>query len=159
MEKYQVDYYTSTMLLKTIDDLACSQITRYDIKPKIFCDYMENLSADSEKLLDFKTIESVQKIVKLTGIETKPITITLNQNYPNPFNNSTTISYILPSNGKTVCEVFNILGQKVMTIDNGVLPAGYHSMSLNAAELASGIYIYKVISGQYSQSKKFTLMK
>jgi parallel beta-helix repeat protein len=94
-----------------------------------------------------------------------PKEYSLNQNYPNPFNPSTTISYGLPYNSKVKVEVFNVLGQRVDVIANGVESAGVHSTLWNADNLASGIYIIRInavsISNNrdYSKSIKMILLK
>ena len=56
----------------------------------------------------------------------------------------TTISYVLPSDGPIVLEVYNILGQKVMQFDQGFKSAGIHKTYIDASDLASGIYIYRL---------------
>jgi len=68
----------------------------------------------------------------------------LKQNYPNPFNPSTVITYRLPSAGMVKVQVYNILGQEINTLLNKEQNAGLHTVTFNAAGLASGIYIYKL---------------
>jgi len=91
---------------------------------------------------------------------------TLNQNYPNPFNPSTTISFTLSATRYTVVklEVYNMLGQKVKTLFNGVLNAGSYSFQWNgqndfARPVASGIYFYRLQADQKAQIKQMVLMK
>jgi hypothetical protein len=81
------------------------------------------------------------------------------QNYPNPFNPSTTISYQLPKDSKVSLKIYNMLGQEIMTLVNGNMEAGTHSVTFNASKLASGVYLYKLDAGTYSQSKKMILTK
>jgi len=83
----------------------------------------------------------------------------LQQNYPNPFNPSTTINYSLAKEGNVKLTVFNSLGSKVATIVDGYKPAGNYSVQFNGSNLASGIYLYRLESGNYSAVKKFILMK
>jgi hypothetical protein len=83
----------------------------------------------------------------------------IEQNYPNPFNPSTEIRYQLPENNFVTIEVFDILGSKITTLVNGEMEAGYHSVTWNAGNLASGVYFYKIQSGSFSAIKKLMLLK
>ena len=83
----------------------------------------------------------------------------LSQNYPNPFNPSTTINYSVPTNGLVTLKIFNVLGQEVKTLVNNVQNAGLHTVSFNASSLASGVYIYRLSSGNFVGVKKMLLLK
>ena len=99
----------------------------------------------------------------ITGIpneaKTLPKDIILSQNYPNPFNPNTVISYSLPLASNVKLFVFNALGQIVRLLENGYKNAGNYSVNLNASELSSGIYFYKIEAGHFSQVKKMLLLK
>jgi photosystem II stability/assembly factor-like uncharacterized protein len=88
-----------------------------------------------------------------------PSEFNLCQNYPNPFNPTTTINYSIPKVGQVKLTVFNTIGSKVATIVNEYKPAGNYSVQFNASSLASGIYFYRIESGQFSQIKKMILLK
>lgn len=88
-----------------------------------------------------------------------PSQYSLDQNYPNPFNPTTTISFFLPQPGQTELFVYNSLGQKVRTLINEPMDAGDHSVTLDARNLSSGIYFYRIKSGQYISHKRMTLLK
>ncbi|MCK4461020.1 MAG: T9SS type A sorting domain-containing protein, partial [candidate division Zixibacteria bacterium] len=97
-----------------------------------------------------------------------PMNFDLHQNYPNPFNPSTTISYTLrPTSGRlprTTLSIFNLLGQRVVTlVDKIQLPGTYNIQWDGATEagrsVASGVYFYKLNRGQDSQSRKMMLLK
>ena len=83
----------------------------------------------------------------------------LHQNYPNPFNPQTTIKFSLPEAQLVNLSVFNMLGQQVMTLVDRELPAGYHTAKWFAGDIASGVYIYKLTSGNKSLTQKMLLMK
>ena len=83
----------------------------------------------------------------------------LSQNYPNPFNPTTTIQYGLLQTGMVRLTLYNILGQEIRTLVNEVKEAGTHTINLNASDLNSGVYIYKIESGSFTQTKKMTLVK
>ncbi len=88
-----------------------------------------------------------------------PFTYSLAQNFPNPFNPITTINFSLPVSGKVVLEVFDISGKNVATLLDNELQYGEHSLQFNAADLASGIYFYRLRADQFIATRKFILLK
>ncbi len=83
----------------------------------------------------------------------------LSQNYPNPFNPATTIRFSLPEAGNVKLILYNILGQEIKTLINEFKESGVHSINFNASDLNSGLYIYKLESGSFTQTRKMTLLK
>lgn len=83
----------------------------------------------------------------------------LAQNYPNPFNPSTTIYYNLPKSANVKLVVFDVLGNEVTTLVNEYKLGGTHKIDFNAGNLASGIYFYKLLAGDYVEVRKMTLIK
>ena len=83
----------------------------------------------------------------------------LEQNYPNPFNPITTIKYSILDAGVVSLKVYDILGKEVAVLVNEDKPAGSYVVEFDAGELASGIYIYRLTSGQFTSSKKLILLK
>lgn len=83
----------------------------------------------------------------------------LMRNYPNPFNPTTRISYTLPNAGNVVLKVYDILGKEVATLVNEFKETGQYDVEFNASKLASGMYIYKLISNNISEIKKMLLVK
>jgi Secretion system C-terminal sorting domain len=81
------------------------------------------------------------------------------QNYPNPFNPTTKIEFSIPSDNNVEVKVFNTLGMEVTTLLNGNKVAGTHSVEFNASNLSSGIYFYKIVSGNYTDIKKMILLR
>jgi hypothetical protein len=88
-----------------------------------------------------------------------PIEFSLLQNYPNPFNPETVISYQLAENRKVSLIVYDILGNEVATLVNEEKLAGKYLVKFKGSNLASGVYFYKLTAGNFSQSKKFVLIK
>ena len=88
-----------------------------------------------------------------------PNRFALAQNYPNPFNPSTQITFELPSSNTASLKVFDVLGREVATLANGRLQAGSHTVTFDASKLASGMYIYKLESGNFVSVKKMMLLK
>ncbi len=89
-----------------------------------------------------------------------PAVFSLAQNYPNPFNPSTMIQFTVPSTGRAVLKVFNVLGQEVATLFNGEATAGVnHQVQFNASNLASGVYFSRLEFGGKMQMNKMLLLK
>ncbi|MFA7421588.1 MAG: T9SS type A sorting domain-containing protein, partial [Melioribacteraceae bacterium] len=88
-----------------------------------------------------------------------PVSFALSQNYPNPFNPTTKINYSLPKSGIVTIKLYDILGKEVGIIENGFKEAGNYKVSFDASRLASGVYIYKMVSGDFSATKKLLLLK
>jgi len=83
----------------------------------------------------------------------------LYQNYPNPFNPVTRINFDIPKNGNVSLKIFDIQGKLVQTLVNGFKQAGSYSAEFNAGNLSSGVYYYKLESGNYSRVMKMMLVK
>lgn len=88
-----------------------------------------------------------------------PRTYALDQNYPNPFNPVTTIRYAIPHEVHVRLQVFSLLGELVATLEDGDRKSGYYQVNLNATDLASGIYIYRIQAGSFVISRKLMVLK
>ncbi|MCC7430093.1 S8 family serine peptidase [bacterium] len=105
--------------------------------------------------------------VILSGVEDEnnlPKAYKLSQNYPNPFNPTTTIEFAILESGKTELEIFNVLGQKIRTLVSEKLLSGSYKVKWNGTDengkqVSSGIYFYKLKSGNFSETKKMVLLK
>ena len=91
--------------------------------------------------------------------EVKPTEFNLSQNYPNPFNPSTKIEFSIPEASDVRLEVFNMLGQKVQTLKNERMAAGFYSVVFEAGGLSSGVYVYQLRMGNAVLTKRMLLLK
>ncbi len=89
----------------------------------------------------------------------RPDQFALDQNFPNPFNPTTNISFTIPQSSDVKLEVFNAIGQKVATLVNGVRNAGSHTITFDASRFASGVYLYRLTSGNNVRVNKMLLLK
>lgn len=88
-----------------------------------------------------------------------PVTFALHQNYPNPFNPTTVIRYDVPQAGKVNLTIFNLLGQRVATLFDGRQLAGTYTISWDAANLPSGVYLCQMNAAEFLQTRKMVLVK
>jgi hypothetical protein len=97
---------------------------------------------------------------KAIEVDVRPLNnFTLEQNYPNPFNPTTTIGYILNEKSNIKLTLYNALGKEIAVLVNEEQDKGYHKTVVNADNLASGVYFYKLQAGALVETKKMTLMK
>ena len=88
-----------------------------------------------------------------------PKSYSLSQNYPNPFNPSTKIKFGVPKNGVVHLVIYDAIGREVSTLVNEQLNAGTYEAEWNALNFPSGVYFSKLVSGDYSETKKLVLVK
>lgn len=98
-------------------------------------------------------------IINSLETDAVPQKFKLEQNYPNPFNPTTTIKYALPTSSKVTIAVYNMIGQRVITLVNKRQEAGFHAVEFDASALASGMYMFRITAENYSEIKKLTLIK
>jgi hypothetical protein len=89
----------------------------------------------------------------------QPSAFDLGQNYPNPFNPQTTIRFTLPTAGPTALHIYDAAGQPLSSLVDGFLPAGTHQVRFDGDALASGLYFYRLQSGELTETRKMVLTK
>ncbi len=98
-----------------------------------------------------------------TAVENEVVVIPnkykLSQNYPNPFNPSTVIEYDIPEECFVTMKIFDILGGEVKTLVNEEQKSGAYKLTFNANELTSGVYFYKILAGDFVDTKKMMVLK
>lgn len=83
----------------------------------------------------------------------------LHQAYPNPFNPATTISFELPAQSNIEIKVYDMMGREVANLFNGSKPAGKHQIQFEAGNLSSGMYVFRLKTGNIIKSQKIMLLK
>ena len=135
-------------------------ITSAQIDPATFNNYTVDLSSYESKII----ILDNSPFTDIKEKNQQPLTYRLNQNYPNPFNPSTTILYEIPNTEKVTLEIYDILGRRVKTLVNTIQQQGRYSITWNGRNsfsetVASGIYFYRLQSGNFINVKKMVMLK
>ena len=141
------------------------------------CDILEDLGINADGPDDIRDFSVFQNHGDLSGnavleivtsvhsnIEQIPYSFNLEQNYPNPFNPTTTIKYDLPKAGDVVLRIYNVIGQEVATLVNEIQTVGAKSIVWDGRDsfgkqVSSGVYIYRLETGDFVQSRKMVLLK
>ena len=113
------------------------------------------IRADAFKIALYEEATNVDEDV----LSNTPNTFQLFQNYPNPFNSSTVITWQQPASGFTSLKIYDVLGNEIATILNKVIAAGNHKINFDASSFSSGMYIYKLQSGNYVETRKMILLR
>ena len=108
------------------------------------------------KQMDFSGRFNYSEII---SVQWKPDLIALAHNYPNPFNPTTMIGFAIMEKGNVKLSVLNVLGEEIRVLLNEELEAGYHSIDFDGNELPSGVYFYKIQSGNFIDTKKMILLR
>jgi hypothetical protein len=126
--------------------------------------YTDNLTQNSAQTLRYRLKQidndgqySYSKEIEVSTHER--MRYELDQNYPNPFNPVTKITFTMPETGEVKLTVYNVVGEKVKELINGKLEKGRHSVEFDGRELSSGMYIYRLETGRFSDQKKMILIK
>jgi hypothetical protein len=88
-----------------------------------------------------------------------PAEFALKQNFPNPFNPTTTIEFTLKESGWTSLKVYDVLGREIETLVNAPLQAGSYTARFDASRLASGVYVYRLTSGSFRETRKMVFAR
>jgi hypothetical protein len=115
--------------------------------------------AQTAVTLDGSTVTKPENLPTAVENESAPHEFSLSQNFPNPFNPSTAIQYSLANAGMVSLKVYNLVGQDVATLVNGLQDAGSHTLIYNADGLSNGVYFYRLEAGSFVAIKRFVFMK
>ncbi|MEI7812492.1 MAG: T9SS type A sorting domain-containing protein [Ignavibacteria bacterium] len=122
----------------------------------------KNIPASGKYVYRLKQIDNGGSYKYLPELEvdiTSPEELTLNQNFPNPFNPYTNISFTLPEKCRISLSVYNIIGSKILNVLNEEKQAGFHTITIDASKLASGLYVYRLTTDKYSVARKMQIVK
>jgi hypothetical protein len=116
-------------------------------------DGVDTLLSDESRSVMVTVVTSVRPLAET------PRESALEQNYPNPFNPATTIKYAIPTGGSVRLGVFNLLGQLVKVLYEGVQPAGTYEVEFRSEDIPSGIYFYRIEAPGFVETKKMVIAK
>ena len=150
--------YRQGMILESLDDFEASRLKFEEIITRFpGTEYASSAAVQMEFLgevgLSKKASGSISADISI------PKKYSLSNNYPNPFNPETKINFVLPEDGLTKLLIYDLRGREVARLIDRNLNAGEHSVSWNASRFASGIYFYRLTSGDFVSTKKMVLLK
>ncbi|HEY9166164.1 MAG TPA: T9SS type A sorting domain-containing protein [Candidatus Kryptonia bacterium] len=119
----------------------------------------QRVKPDSNAHTDYLIQYSAVTAVHEKNAADDPRSFSLLQNYPNPFNPSTTISYRVEMRSQVSLKVYNVLGEEVATLVNETKDPGEYSVKMDASRFSSGVYFYRLFSGNYVSTKKMLMTK
>ncbi len=143
----------------------------FDMEPgdTQYVSYAIHINRGSDNINSVTTVlDNVEQILNrygngLTNVKDyageTPESFSLEQNYPNPFNPTTSIRFSVPEAGNAKLNIYNSLGELVKSVVNKHLDAGNYESTVDMSDFASGMYIYRLTTNQYSSSKKMMLIK
>ncbi len=128
--------------------------------------YVDKISAGGKfyyrlKQIDFNGTFTYSNVLEISAL---PTVFSLSQNYPNPFNPSTTIKFQLPQKERVVLEIYNTLGERVKTLVDDIKEPGFYESKWdgtnnNNINVATGVYIYRIMAGKFVMAKKMMFLK
>jgi hypothetical protein len=126
--------------------------------------YAVNHTLSLDDVTGIQTANNTFGVMGATSVRQDPVaglpeTYALSQNYPNPFNPSTNIQYSVPKAGFVTLKIYNLLGQEVATLVEGNQTAGTYIATFDASRVSSGVYFYRLASGNFVDVKKMLLLK
>ncbi len=141
----------------TIDSASFNGTERLEFTPETGVSFVPKFTPGS---VSVKTSTDVED----NNNSNLPKEFALEQNYPNPFNPSTTIKFDIPVATPVILDVYNVLGQKVRTLIDRSLPAGIYNITFDGRgddgrQLASGVYYYRIMAGDFRRSRMMMLLK
>ena len=150
--------FRQAMILESLDEFEASRLKFEEIITRFSgAEYASSAAAWMKILpesgLGKKTFGSKSDDISL------PNEYSLGENYPNPFNPETRINFALPEAGMARLIIYDIRGREIARLIDREMDAGYHSITWNASNVASGIYFYRLTSGNFVSTKKMLLLK
>ncbi|NOZ04113.1 MAG: DUF5110 domain-containing protein [FCB group bacterium] len=127
-------------------------------------EYYENMG-EAVAQLRWRSQSQPKEIIPQSQLKSKKTPSTglnsnfLNNNYPNPFNTETTIQFGVKDPGRVVLKVYNLLGKEVAVLVDKESPAGIYEVKFNGKDLASGVYLYRIETGNFRNVRKMVVLK
>lgn len=157
---FRIDRWSSsTNAWSEIADVGASEVNYTDSDTEESTDYKYRIAAyNAETESEFS---EEAEITTTTDVDDDNLIYdySLGQNYPNPFNPSTTIKFSVAEFSPVSIEIFSQTGELVRTLFKGHLKSGEYTLNFNAAELASGLYLYRMTAKDFISTKKMILLK
>lgn len=128
-----------------------------NVKKLFSASNVNRINRGGEVKVNIFSVSSITETENIT--ENIPQLYSLQQNYPNPFNPSTTINFQIPQNSFVNIKIYDVNGRELLVLINENMQAGKHKINFDGSNLPSGVYYYKLSSGNFIDTKKMVLVK
>jgi photosystem II stability/assembly factor-like uncharacterized protein len=153
---------TNSGVFKSIDDGASWIDINNELPPgsaySITVDDYGYLYVALSNLGVYKSTVPTTEVIELSNEENLPNTYKLYGNYPNPFNATTIFKYYLPVQSDVILDIYNIMGQLVETLVGSNQSPGHYTINWNAENISSGVYFYRLYTGNFQQTRKCLIL-
>jgi len=105
------------------------------------------------------TLSATEMTTDVRTEEPLPAAFHLSQNFPNPFNPTTNINFDVPVDVHVTLRIFDVSGKELAILVDGLVRAGHHQATVNAADFASGLYFYQLNAGKFTDVRKFVVLR
>jgi hypothetical protein len=152
---------TGVYQLYTVDFSAIAEVANNpDFRVRIRFDVRDGSLANGDRVtFNNIALDGSAIPVSVPLASSLPDQFELGQNYPNPFNPTTTIPFALSESAPVRLEVYNLVGQRVAVLRDEIMPAGWHQVRFDASSLASGVYVYRLQTSGFVQTRKLLLIR
>ncbi len=155
----QLRYTNATLKTAGMGGFPLGDLYRWwNSQPQIYANWKAQAAAENDLITQWLT-SGIGGATGVDDLPALPATYELEQNYPNPFNPTTQINYSVPQRSHVTLKVFNVLGMEVATLFSGVQEAGKHVATFDATRFSTGVYFYRLESGNVLITKKMMLIK
>ena len=150
---YFISNYENNKLIRTYNPRKEGDLI-HDIFYDMVVDYIEKIDFSLDMVVGngFDTFGLSREFIIPTEFSLSPA-------YPNPFNPVTTLSFAIPVDSEVSLSIYNLQGREVVSLINGNMDAGYHSVVWNADSHSSGVYFVKMVTGEFVNTQKLMLVK
>jgi M6 family metalloprotease-like protein len=159
LNTYQTEKMIYDLLIENSNEIIGASIHKSNISLENFEKILKAYGLNANDLMKGYKPKWIQTVNIKIESNIHPFILSVGQNFPNPFNSYTSIPFEQSVSGRIILQIYNILGQKIIEKDEGILNEGYHSLSFRSDTLPSGLYFYRIHGSDLSLTRKFMVLR